>query len=150
MEAVIFTGIQASGKSSFYKAQFFDTHIRINLDMLKTRNREDILLNACLRMKQRFVVDNTNPTAADRIKYIQAARLARFEIVGYFFAADPQDAILRNGERLGKARVPSLAITITHRKLQPPTYEEGFNRLYSVRAVEGGGFDVQEWPRPLT
>jgi len=36
MEAVIFTGIQAVGKSTFYKEHFFTTHVRINLDMLKT------------------------------------------------------------------------------------------------------------------
>jgi len=35
-DAVIFTGIQASGKSTFYKEQFSRTHIRINLDMLRT------------------------------------------------------------------------------------------------------------------
>jgi predicted kinase len=35
MEAVIFVGIQGSGKSTFYNERFVDTHIRINLDMLK-------------------------------------------------------------------------------------------------------------------
>jgi transcriptional regulator with XRE-family HTH domain len=37
VEAIIFVGIQASGKSTFYRERFFDTHLRINLDMLKTR-----------------------------------------------------------------------------------------------------------------
>ena len=37
-EAVILIGIQATGKSEFYKNKFADTHMRINLDMLKTRN----------------------------------------------------------------------------------------------------------------
>ena len=37
MEAVIFVGIQGSGKSSYYKERFFRTHFRINLDMLRTR-----------------------------------------------------------------------------------------------------------------
>ena len=53
-------GIQGAGKSTFFKERFFDTHVRINLDMLKTRHREAILLDACIRAKQRFVVDNTN------------------------------------------------------------------------------------------
>jgi predicted kinase len=57
MEAVIFIGIQGSGKSSFYRQHFFNTHIRINLDMLKTRHREKIFVRACLEAKQRFVVD---------------------------------------------------------------------------------------------
>ena len=40
MEAVILIGIQGAGKSTFYKDRFFNTHVRINLDMLKTRHRE--------------------------------------------------------------------------------------------------------------
>ena len=39
-ECIIFVGIQGSGKSTFYKENFFKTHVRINLDMLKSRNRE--------------------------------------------------------------------------------------------------------------
>ncbi len=31
MEAVIFIGLQAAGKSSFYRDRFFSSHIRINL-----------------------------------------------------------------------------------------------------------------------
>jgi len=42
MELIIFIGIQATGKSEFYKRRFYNTHIRINLDMLKTRNKEKI------------------------------------------------------------------------------------------------------------
>ena len=34
MEAVIFIGIQGTGKSSFYREQFFHTHVRINSDLL--------------------------------------------------------------------------------------------------------------------
>lgn len=30
MEAVLLIGVQATGKSSFYKERFFNTHIRIN------------------------------------------------------------------------------------------------------------------------
>jgi len=44
VEAVIFVGIQATGKSSFYRKHFFDTYVRINLDMLKTRYRERLLV----------------------------------------------------------------------------------------------------------
>jgi predicted kinase len=29
MEAVLFIGIQASGKTTFYRERFFDTHVRI-------------------------------------------------------------------------------------------------------------------------
>jgi hypothetical protein len=44
MEMVLFIGIQAAGKSSFYLERFFRTHVRVNLDMLKTHYREDLLV----------------------------------------------------------------------------------------------------------
>src|SRR5689334_1064942 len=99
MEAVIFTGIQASGKSSFYRERFFDTHVRINLDMLKTRRREDRLLLACLETQQSFVVDNTNPTVEERAKYIAPARAGGFRVVGYYFQSDVGACIRRNSTR---------------------------------------------------
>ena len=40
MDMVIFIGIQATGKSTFFQEQFADTHVRVNLDMLRTRHRE--------------------------------------------------------------------------------------------------------------
>jgi hypothetical protein len=48
MEAIIFCGIQATGKTGFYKERFLQTHVRISLDLLKTRYREDLLLDACI------------------------------------------------------------------------------------------------------
>lgn len=86
MEAVVFCGIQASGKTTFYLERFFKSHVRLNLDMLKTRHRERVLLNACLETGQRFVVDNTNPTASERRRYVEPAIAAGFRVVGYFFA----------------------------------------------------------------
>jgi predicted kinase len=89
VEAVVFVGIQASGKSSFYRARFFDTHLRINLDMLKTRHREQLLLHACIEAKQPFVVDNTNPTVEERARYIELASSGGFRVVGSSPATPP-------------------------------------------------------------
>jgi predicted kinase len=74
VQAVIFIGIQASGKSTFYHQQFALTHLRINLDMLKTRHRAQRLVETCIEVSQSFVVDNTNPTSDDRQRYIEPAK----------------------------------------------------------------------------
>jgi predicted kinase len=147
MEAIIFAGIQASGKSTFYKQRFFNTHVRVNLDMLKTRNRENLLLRACIEMKQPFVVDNTNPGAADRARYIALAREAGFRVVGYYFQSTVGEAMRRNSEREGIARVPPAAIGGTYKRFQPPSLSEGFDALYTVTIGSDGAFIVEEvWP----
>jgi predicted kinase len=45
MQAIVFIGIQTCGKSTFYHHKFGLTHVRINLDMLKTRHREQRMLD---------------------------------------------------------------------------------------------------------
>jgi predicted kinase len=145
MEAVIFIGIQGSGKSSFYKKQFIDSHIRINLDMLKTRHREQIILQACLEAKQRFVIDNTNPTVEDRSRYIQLAKQNYFRVVGYYFPPDLEGCKRRNSQRHPQQIVPLVGVLATYKKLVIPTWEEGFDALYSVEIDRDRSFIIKEW-----
>lgn len=142
MEIIIFTGIQATGKSEFFKRRFYNTHVRINLDMLKTRNRENILVNACLEAKQPIVVDNTNPTVADRKKYIDAAKSKGFKVIGYYFSSGIGEAIERNEKR--ERKVPAAAIRSTHSNLELPAFSEGFDELYYVK-IEDNDFIVEEY-----
>ncbi len=145
MEAVIFIGIQATGKSTFYKERFFDTHVRINLDMLRTRHREDLLLDACIRARQSFVVDNTNTLARERTKYIALAMQAGYEVTGYYFQSRLHDALRRNQQRAGRALIPEKGVLAKHHAMQRPQYSEGFDRLYFVSINPDGGFQVAPW-----
>jgi predicted kinase len=137
MQAVIFIGIQGSGKTTFYAERFLKTHLRISLDMLKTRNKERQFVQLCLATGQKFVIDNTNPTLIERRKYIDAAKEARFEVVGYYFHSTVQEAICRNSQRTGKEIVSVIGIRATNKKLQPPQLAEGFDALYEVKICNG-------------
>ncbi len=143
MDVVLFIGIQGSGTSSFYHHRFFHTHLRINLDMLKTRHRERRLVETCLAIGQPFVVDNTNPTIADRQRYIEPAKQAQAEVSGYYFQSRVREAMARNAGR--PTRVPDAAIRGTHARLQLPSYDEGFDRLSYVRIDPTSGFVVEAW-----
>ena len=142
MEAVVLIGLQASGKSSFYKERFFSTHVRISLDLLRTRNRERRLMAACLETQQPFVIDNTNPTREERAKYIDAAKSAKYSVVGFYFRSKAEDCLARNQQRTD--RVPDVGLLSSAKKLELPTLEEGFDTLKYVRLMEAG-FVVEEW-----
>lgn len=141
MEMILFIGIQAVGKSEFFTQYFYKTHIRLNLDMLKTRHRENLLLEACIAAKQPFVIDNTNPTAEERRKYIIKAKEAQFKVSGYYFQSNINEAIACNKQR--EDSVPDVALFATHKKLELPRYDEGFDSLQYVKKDGNGGFIVE-------
>ena len=145
MEAVLLIGLQASGKTTFYRERFFNTHVRVNLDMLKTRHRGMRLMQVCLETRQPFVVDNTNPTREERRRYIEAAKLAGFRVVGYYLQSRVEECKTRNEGRLEPAKVPLLALLGTYKRLELPSPDEGFDELYYVKIGEGGKFAVERW-----
>lgn len=108
-QAIIFIGIQASGKSTFYHT-FLEQlgYCHINLDTLNTRNKENILMENCFREGKSFVIDNTNPEMTDREKYISKAKENGYEIIGIYFQSILCDCIARNMKR--KNAVPVCAI----------------------------------------
>lgn len=115
MEAVIFCGIQGAGKSTFYKEHFFKTHVRISLNLLKTRQCENMLLHTCFVMQQPFVIDNTNATKMERHKYIEKAKTYKFILKGYYFNTNVADALARNKNKTGKENIPVAGIITTHK-----------------------------------
>lgn len=149
MQAIIFIGIQGAGKSTFYREYFLDTHIRINLDMLKTRHREKLILQACLSAKQRFVIDNTNPTVEDRKRYIIPAKEQSFQVLAYYFNSTLEDCKQRNSQRTEKKVIPLVGILSTYKKLTLPSYTEGFDAIYSVKTNSDYSFIVEEWNREI-
>lgn len=143
MEAVIFCGVQGSGKTTLYRDRFAATHEHVSLDVLGSRAREAALIAECLEEGRPFVVDNTNPTPAERRRYLPPAREAGFRTVGYLVEVDPAEALGRNAERAGHARVPISGVVGTARRLIRPTPEEGFDELWHATAAPGGGWRIE-------
>ncbi len=143
MEAIILCGIQGSGKSTFCHDRYWDSHIRLNYDMLRTRHREKIILAACIESKQPFVVDATNPTILDRERYIGPAKVARFKVIGIEFVVPVALAVSRNAMRNPKQCVPNKAIYAATAKFQPMTFAEGFDQLW-LAIVSADGIELKE------
>jgi predicted kinase len=144
VEAVIFVGLPAAGKSTFYRERFATTHVRINRDSLDTRSREMLILEACLELKRPFVADDTNASPAERAAFIGPARKAGFRVTGYWFVPDIAGSVRRNKAR-AEGKVPRVAIFTAHKRLRPPAREEGFDALFTVTIDPRGRFAVEEW-----
>ena len=133
MEAVIFIGLQGSGKSTFYHQRFDRTHAHVSLDAQKTRAQEQKRLDELVRDHKSFVVDNTNATARERARYIAPAKAAGYTVSGYYFDCPIADCLKRNQLRAGKGRIPPVGLYATRKRMQPPTLAEGFDELFVVK-----------------
>jgi AAA domain len=127
MEAIVLCGVQGSGKTTLYRDRFAATHEHVSLDVLGTRAREAALLDSCLAEGLPFVVDNTNPTAADRRRYVEAARAAGFKVIGYLVEGDGRSGHVGPGTAAATAR-----------RFVRPVPEEGFDELWHAAPAPGG------------
>jgi predicted kinase len=136
-ELVIFVGLQASGKSTFFRERFAATHEHISKDLFpnnRNRNRRQTrLIEAALGSGRSVVVDNTNPTSEDRESLIRIGREFGARIVGYSFESKVRECLARNAHREGTSRVPDVAIYVTANRFVAPSRAEGFDELHCVR-----------------
>ena len=148
LECVILIGIPAAGKTTFYRQYFASTHDHVSKDLWPSasdraaRQRRE-LANA-LSAGRSVVVDNTNPTVADRKAIIEVAQAHGARVVGYFLEVTTRQAIARNEGRTGKARVPKVAVFASAKRLQRPSIGEGFDQLFHIEPAENGRFTVTE------
>jgi len=153
VECIVFIGLPASGKTTFYERRFAATHQHVSKDLWPTASNKDRRQTEALRQALSrglsVVVDNTNPAPADRAPVIALAREYGARVIGYYFTATTREAVGRNRGREGKARVPDVAIFTRAKRMSPPAAEEGFDEIYSVAIEPGGDFSVQPMAVPF-
>lgn len=132
-EAIIFIGLQGSGKTTYFINHFAATHEHVSRDIQPSPAREMAAIRECLRSGRSFVVDNTNGTRAVRAPYIRAAKAAGFGVLSYFFDTPIRMAIGRNNQRQDKRPIPVPAILRTAKGLEPPSLE-GIDEIRTITA----------------
>jgi predicted kinase len=137
-ELVILVGLPGAGKTSFFRDRFEATHVHISKDRLRNRRdkqaRQLALIDEALAAGRSVVVDNVNAAVADRAALLEAGRRHGARMSCYLLATDVGECLRRNRERVGRERVPNVAIAAAAKRYQPPTRSEGFDRLMEVRA----------------
>jgi predicted kinase len=150
-ECVIFVGLPGAGKSTLFRETFAATHRHISKDLWPNNTGRDAkqqkLVAEALASGESIVIDNTNPTVAERARLIDLARKYDARVVGYYFDVTTRVAVARNAERSGKAKVPNVAIFTTAKRLAAPTYAEGYDALYRVTIAEDRSLFVTDVPR---
>lgn len=138
LELIIFVGIPAAGKSTYYRQHLAETHVHVSKDLMPNTRDRDVkqtaLITQALAAGRSVAVDNTNPTPAVRAPLIALGKQHGARVIACYFETTVKTAVTRNRGREGKARVPDVAIFTTAKKMVPPTFAEGFDE---VRVVGG-------------
>jgi predicted kinase len=148
LECVLLVGLPGAGKTTFFRERFAATHVHVSKDLWPNaagrEARQRRLVEASLAGGRSVVVDNTNPTPADRAPIIALAHAHGAAVVGYFFDVSTRAAVARNRAREGRARVPDVAIFTVAKRLVVPSAAEGFDRLFTVTVNDDRTFAVAE------
>lgn len=153
MELIILMGLQASGKSTFFRTHFALTHVYVSKDLLrnnrKPARRQHQLIEEALQAGRSVVVDNTNATREERESLIALGHGYGAVVIGYYFEVLLRESLERNKARQGKAIVPEIAIFATLKRLVRPSFAEGFDQLFLVRSLRDQIFEVRDWQEEL-
>lgn len=138
-ELAIFVGLQASGKSTYYRTRLSATHVHVSKDRMpnaRNRDRQQLeQIRAALAAGKSVAVDNTNPTPDVRAPLIALGRHHGARVVGYFFESAVRECVARNSKREGNERVPNVAIFTTAKKLIAPVINEGFDEVRVIAPI---------------
>jgi predicted kinase len=146
-EVVVLVGLQASGKTTFYRQRFSGTHVHVSKDAFpgnrRPQRRQMVLIDEALAAGRDVVVDNTNPSPEDWAPIILAARSHGARVVAYWFPPDLGSSLARNAARDGRSRVPDVGLYATIKILREPSPADGFDEVHTVGFDGSGGFDVR-------
>ncbi|OBT46568.1 hypothetical protein VE00_01861 [Pseudogymnoascus sp. WSF 3629] len=159
LEIVLFVGSPGSGKSTFYHTHLPPPYVRINQDLLKTRDKCLKAARARLEEGVSVVIDNTNPDEATRKYWVDLAREVGVGIRCVHFVTeggvcrhnDVVRALNREMNPEKRTILPNIAFTSFNSKYRPPTLQEGFKEVTEVK-FQFRGTDEQKkiWTRYWT
>jgi predicted kinase len=144
---VVLVGLQASGKTTFYRQRLAATHLHVSKDTFpnarRPQRRQLRMIEEALSAGRDVVVDNTNPSPAQWAPIILAARAHGARVVAYWFPPDLDASLSRNAARVGRTRVPDVGLYATIKILREPGPADGFDEVHTVGFDGNGGFDLR-------
>jgi len=130
-------GLQGCGKSTWVWRNLAGTHSVVSKDhwprARRREARQQRVVAELLASGASVVVDNTNAAAADRAPLLAAARAAGVPVRAVWIDTPQQLCAERNAAREATARVPLVGVLATLARFEPPSVDEGFDRVDVVR-----------------
>src|SRR3954453_15016581 len=136
-QLVVMVGLQGSGKCTWVADHLAATHVVVSKDHWpNARHREARQRRAVadlLAEGASVVVDNTNPSPAERAPLVELAGAAGVPVRAVFLDVPVELCRERNDRRTGRGRVPLVGLHGTGARLLSPSPEEGFVDVLVVR-----------------
>ncbi|MGY2130412.1 AAA family ATPase [Blastococcus sp. SYSU DS0617] len=136
-ELVVMVGLQGAGKSTWAAAELAGTHAVVSKDHWPRAKRREArqrrVVAELLAAGRSVVVDNTNPSAAERAPLVAAAREAGVPVRAVWVDTPLDVCLARNAARPEGTRVPLVGVHAAVARFRPPTTAEGFDRVDVVR-----------------
>src|SRR5919202_6269095 len=130
-ELVDLVGLHGSGKSTWVREHLAATHAVVSKDHWPNARRREArqrrVVAELLAEGRSVVVDNTNPSAAERAPLVAAARVAGVPVRCVWVDTPWETCLERNEARDGRAKVPLVGVLATRGRFERPTREEGFD-----------------------
>lgn len=128
---IVLTGYPASGKSTWAREQKLSIASR---DQLKTMDKCCQYAAQEIKGGRSVIIDNLNTDTKARKQFIQLAKAAGVPCVSVLVDLDSENAIKNNSNRA--AKVPNMVIYKFRKAFQPPTLDEGFDSVYTVKGFK--------------
>lgn len=136
-------GAPGSGKSTFVQNHLKD-YVRVNRDSLKTKEKCLKAAEAAMKEKKYVVIDNTNPTAADREPYIKLAKDNGYNVRAFFINVEKDLAFHNDTQREvnkfrkhSSKRVGRIPIHSFFKYHELANTKEGFSEVKTVNFAAG-------------
>ncbi|AEW99375.1 AAA family ATPase [Streptantibioticus cattleyicolor] len=151
LELAVLVGLQAAGKSTFYRQRLAGRYALVSKDRYPRaargkQRRQMREVTEALAAGTCVAVDNTNPTPDEWWPLLAAGHAHGAAVTAYWFPPDLTGSLRRNATRTGRGRVPDIGVRATAARLRRPSTADGFDAVREVRFDGHGGFEV----RPAT
>lgn len=147
---IILIGLPGAGKSSFVR-EYLSHQLKfpfdlVSKDLMANRKnkskRQGKMIRKSLETKKSVVIDNMNLSIAERSLIFEVTREFGAQVIGFYFPLNTHESMKRN---LGPERtiVPPVAIFSAAKKLEAPSYSEGFAKIFEVTLLPTREFEIR-------